>query len=141
MSLIYSGIAHVEKVSAEEVIEREKAFTSSVMQFMNILSSYKGGHIPLVIHPGKRVKSKKQMREIEENLTESRKTQKVTFKKPSKKERRKKDQVEEKIKTAMGTAEDQKDRKYKKTKDRKSGKKTGKKQRPGKSKRQKTSNR
>ncbi|KAI5189369.1 hypothetical protein NEMIN01_0432 [Nematocida minor] len=136
--MLYSGITHVETVPVEEDIQREKAFVESTMQVVNILATLKGAHIPLVIHPGKRVKSKKEMRDIEENLVESRKPQKVSFKKPSRQERRKKDQVEEKIKSAMALVPEG-ERKNKKFK--KDDKKKGKKQRLGKNKRQKMSHR
>ncbi|KAH9386548.1 uncharacterized protein NEMAJ01_1444 [Nematocida major] len=142
--MLYSGITHVEKVPVEEDIQREKAFAEATLRYANALTQLKTAHIPLIIHPGKRVKSKKEMREIEENLVESRKPQKVTpFKRPSKKERRKKSQVEEKVKNALASTPETDEPNGRGSKPgnlRKLGKKT-KKPRLGKSKRQKVSHR
>ncbi|KAI5168240.1 hypothetical protein NEIRO03_1997 [Nematocida sp. AWRm78] len=137
--MAYHGITSIEQIPVEEDIRREKEFNQATTQYAELLQKLSYAHIPLIIHPGKRVKSKKEMRQIEENLTESRKPQKVTaFKRPSRQERRKKSQVEEKIKNAMASAEGT-DGKPKHKKKERAALKKAKKQRLGKSRRQKMS--
>jgi len=107
-----TGIVTSKRVPASEDILREKTFKESAEEFSKLLKEVSSIHIPLVLHPGQRVKSKKEMREIEEKKVETRKEQKVRRdKKDTRKERRKKTQVEEKLKIAMKEAKDKKDQK------------------------------
>lgn len=140
--MLYSGITHIERVPVEEYIEREKAFEDATARYVEVLKGLESVNIPLIIHPGKRVKSKKEMRAIEENVRESRKPQKVAaFKRPSKKERRKKSQVEEKIKSALMSTEKTGEPNGRGSKPGKVRMRAEKKQRPGKNKRQKITHR
>ncbi|KAI5161091.1 hypothetical protein NEAUS03_1495 [Nematocida ausubeli] len=140
--MAYYGITRIEQMPVEEDIRREGVFSHATMEYINLIAGLQQSHIPLIIHPGKRVKSKREMRQIEENLTETRKPQKVSAqKRPSKTERRKKAQVEEKIKNALSAAEDTREGKPRHKKKERAAQKLAKKQRLGKSRRHQSSNR
>ncbi|KAI5185106.1 hypothetical protein NEHOM01_0611 [Nematocida homosporus] len=100
--MVYSLTVAVADISVEESIKREKVFQSAVNSVLPILTKHSSLHIPLVMLPGKRVKSKKEMREIEDPKVEARKPQRVA--RPKKEDVRKKAQVEEKVKQLMATA-------------------------------------
>ncbi|OAG29348.1 hypothetical protein NEDG_01421 [Nematocida displodere] len=145
-----SGVAQISSVPVSEDLLREKVFAEAATRFTDLLTAT-SIQIPLIIHPGRRVKSKKEMREMEQPVVEARKPLKVNRAKPSKRDRRKKDQVQEKIQNLMVTAKANGkpgDRESKKPGKRDAGGKyksrdnksfTRQKQRPGKAKRQKRS--
>ncbi|KAI5181244.1 hypothetical protein NEOKW01_1463 [Nematocida sp. AWRm80] len=133
--MFYFGVTSTPVVEVSEDIEREKEFISATESFAKIIQNTI--NIPLVIHPGQRIKSKKELKELESMVIQEKKPMRVS-KKQSKKDRRKKAQVEEKVKSLMNTV-DKKDGKHKT--DKHSTKRPQKKQRPGKAKRQKVSHR
>lgn len=130
--MAFFGTAHISEVSLEENIPREKAFNEAARHYAEVLLKASASSIPLVIHPGRRVKTRREIREIEAPPREQRASQTVR-KRISKKERRKKDQVEEKIQLMMKEAQAKKDKKGKGKND-KPGK-SAKPMRPGKSRR------
>lgn len=117
----------VQKVHVDEELRREKAFLAAANSAAVSLSCIAGLNIPTVIHPGKRVKSRKEMLMIEKPAIESRRPQAIK----RKSRQGKKERVSESIKRMAQTIEPQKDKG-----NMHSGKKQ-KKMRPGKSKRQK----
>ncbi|KAI5190317.1 hypothetical protein NECID01_0909 [Nematocida sp. AWRm77] len=135
--MAFFGTTYISEVSLEENIPREKAFNEAARQYAEELLKGSASSIPLIIHPGRRVKTRREIREIEEPPREQRASQTVR-KRMSKKERRKKDQVEEKIQVMMKETQTKNDRKGKARKGKLGSGKPGKSarpMRPGKSRR------
>lgn len=129
---MYVAVAHTEGIPdtlGTEDVQREKTFQKIAELCITEILEAPGIYIPLINCPGKRVKTKKQMKEIEEPAVENRAPQKVQHQRPTKQEKRKKSQVDEKIKNMM-----------RKTKEGKAAKENNGKRkmtRPGKDERQK----
>lgn len=107
---MYVAVAHTEGISSTlgaEDVQREKAFQKMAESCVTEVLEAAGLHIPLINCPGKRVKTKKQMKEIEAPAVESRAPQKVQHR-PSKQEKRKKSQVDEKIKNMVRKTKEEK---------------------------------
>ncbi|KAI5172614.1 hypothetical protein NEFER03_1670 [Nematocida sp. LUAm3] len=127
--MIYSVCAAVKDVPINEDILREGSFAQAVQASVKQIEKIKGIHIPLEIAPGKRVKSKKEMREIEAPAVESRKTQKVKAPK-QKRNVEVVDRISNMVESAKDNMRHQRDAKPTKRKEKR-------KQKPGKSKRMK----
>lgn len=97
-------------MSQTEDVLREKAFNEAAGKCAVRLLEINPAQLPLVIHPGKRVKSRQEIRELEAPPRESRASP-AARKRPSRKERRKKAQVEEKVQKMMADAQASRDKK------------------------------
>lgn len=127
---MYSVCAGVKDVPIDEDIQREKGFLEAVEACIKQIEKIPSMHLPLEIAPGKRVKSKKEMKEIEAPAIESRKPQRVRGPKTPKRKVEVVDRIGSMVTAAKENLKHDKE-------DRKGKKKEKKKQKPGKSKRMK----